>query len=1075
MLACCCTLVQAQNADCINAIPLCSTPNFTFFPTSGPGTITDFSVSSTVSNPTNNPFPPNSGCLKSGEYRPQWLLLTVGNAGMLEFVFGAGNSANPQAGFYDWAMWPYSPATCSAIFNNTLAPVRCCWNASPSGGTGLASSANVTALNGVSGNFEPPLQVNACDQFIICISNYSGINTLVSFQSIGTASLQCNPNCNPNYSVCAGSSVAIVPVNYAALGLPVFSIQPGGQTNNTGTFVVTPSVTTAYTTYITGTNGQNTLQTISAVSIVTVLAQPVLSPTVIQSTCSNSLTSLNIGLTFTPGPAVPSYTMMWNPIPNSFTSATQTSITAFVQAGQYNATVTSAGGCSASTSFSVNPAPEQPVINLSPVQSNYVVTCAQPVWSITALDPTLSYTWSNGQIAPVTGPYAEMTFTSTGTWTIIAVHPVSGCVRTKTFVVSSNTTAPSSTVLPLQQNITCNLTSITNVTAVISPTVNVSHQVYAPQGGVFSAGNPTLAYPPYGVGVYTHCAVNDANGCSTCQTFTVSSNQGFPTFNVVSPQNFTLGCNSTSVAILNIINADGSPSGSPVSYTVLGPGTSSSTPTGTLSGQSTYSITTPGSWTVITKDNNSFCETRVPVSILSRTFAPDISALVPYQVLDCNKPTVVLRGQSSSPNVNYSWAFPGTPGQVYSDSVTVPANFSARNSTVVASYTLIITDNSSTCRSQSIVPIYQNLFLPKVNISSGGTPSLSCRTTSVTLTNISVTGIPPNTFRSDSAVVARMWDAPTPQEPLQFATTYLATLPGTYSMSAKDLNNGCVATGTIQLSDNFLYPVIGFTYTPFIDCGSGIATLSTTLKSAISNVSYTLTPPLGAVTGTLVNKTGIFKTTSTGLHRVRSLNENSGCESSADVIVRRDSIVAGFVASPDQGFAPFTATFSNTTMYKSSTGPQNLSDLKTQWSFANGTRSIAVNGTVNPSSTYLVPGLYRIRMWAGEGPCVDTASRLIVVDQASSIEVPNIFSPNGDKVNDEFFLQTAGISTLDFSITNRWGHQVFRIKSETGNVTWDGRDERGNDCSEGVYFYVLEGVGDDGTRFSKSGTITLVR
>jgi hypothetical protein len=113
--------INAQvNADCINAIPLCSNPSFTFYPTSGPGNVVDFTNSNAVSNPTNNPFPPNLGCLKSGELNPQWLLVTIANAGNLEFVFGAANSPNPQAGCYDWAMWPYSPATCSQILNNTF-------------------------------------------------------------------------------------------------------------------------------------------------------------------------------------------------------------------------------------------------------------------------------------------------------------------------------------------------------------------------------------------------------------------------------------------------------------------------------------------------------------------------------------------------------------------------------------------------------------------------------------------------------------------------------------------------------------------------------------------------------------------------------------------------------------------------------------------------------------------------------------------------------------------------------------------------------------------------------------------
>ena len=190
------TLFSQNNDNCVSAMPLFSNPSFTFFTNSGPGSIVDFSVpaSSNISNPTPNPNPPNSGCLFSGELNPQWLIVHVSNAGSLEFIFGANGSANPQVGLYDWIMWPYSPTTCAGIFNNTLPPVRCNWNGSGTGGTGIASASYIAAISGSSANFEAPLTVNACDQFIICISNFSGVNTLVTFESIGTASLFTGPS-----------------------------------------------------------------------------------------------------------------------------------------------------------------------------------------------------------------------------------------------------------------------------------------------------------------------------------------------------------------------------------------------------------------------------------------------------------------------------------------------------------------------------------------------------------------------------------------------------------------------------------------------------------------------------------------------------------------------------------------------------------------------------------------------------------------------------------------------------------------------------------------------------------------
>ncbi|MBA3682590.1 MAG: hypothetical protein H0W73_15735, partial [Bacteroidetes bacterium] len=467
--------INAQtNADCINAIPLCTTPNFTFYPTSGNGAVNDIPTNSNISNPTTNPASTNSGCLLSGENVPQWLLITIGNAGNLEFAFGAGNSTNPQVGFYDWAMWPYSSATCNQIMSNTIPPIRCNWNGTSSGGTGIASPANITAVGGNASNFEPPLAVNACQQFIICISNYSGVSTLVSFQSLGSASLSCNPNCNPNYQICAGSNAVIVPVNFAALSNPSFSLNPGAISNTTGSFVVTPMVTTTYTTYITGLNSNNAVQTITATSIVTVNPQPSAAPTVTQTTCTNTVSAFNLGLTFSPATPVPNYTVTWSPIPNGISGPTQTSASGNITPGVYNATIVAAGGCSTTTSFTINPAPPPISFNLVPGGSSYTVTCAQPTVVINVNPSTYTYSWTNGVSAPQSGPTGTFTSGNLGTWTVTGIN-AAGCISTQTFNVTQSLGVPSATVSPLNQNITCNLSSVTTVTAVANPTTNITH------------------------------------------------------------------------------------------------------------------------------------------------------------------------------------------------------------------------------------------------------------------------------------------------------------------------------------------------------------------------------------------------------------------------------------------------------------------------------------------------------------------------------------------------------------------------------------------------------------------------
>jgi hypothetical protein len=121
------------------------------------------------------------------EINTTWMIVNIAAGGTLEFTLGANGS---QSGFYDWTMFPYTASTCSAILANTLAPIRCNWNFASYGGTGLVAT---VPPGGVPENFEPPLNVSAGQQYIICFSNWSSVTTVVPLVFGGTASVSCDP------------------------------------------------------------------------------------------------------------------------------------------------------------------------------------------------------------------------------------------------------------------------------------------------------------------------------------------------------------------------------------------------------------------------------------------------------------------------------------------------------------------------------------------------------------------------------------------------------------------------------------------------------------------------------------------------------------------------------------------------------------------------------------------------------------------------------------------------------------------------------------------------------------------
>ncbi len=74
------------------------------------------------------------------------------------------------------------------------------------------------------------------------------------------------------------------------------------------------------------------------------------------------------------------------------------------------------------------------------------------------------------------------------------------------------------------------------------------------------------------------------------------------------------------------------------------------------------------------------------------------------------------------------------------------------------------------------------------------------------------------------------------------------------------------------------------------------------------------------------------------------------------------------------------------------------------------------------------------------------------------IQLPNVFTPNGDGVNDYFTLDFDIYKEYDIVILNRWGNVVYENKNQQGMVIWDGKVIGGQACLDGVYFYKYRGL-----------------
>jgi len=166
---------------------------------------------------------------------------------------------------------------------------------------------------------------------------------------------------------------------------------------------------------------------------------------------------------------------------------------------------------------------------------------------------------------------------------------------------------------------------------------------------------------------------------------------------------------------------------------------------------------------------------------------------------------------------------------------------------------------------------------------------------------------------------------------------------------------------------------------------------------------------------------------------------------------------ASFTADPTTGNAPMNVIFTST-----STGATSL-----QWD-VNGTSY----NTLSFNHVFNLPGNYDVTLIAMDDlGCSDTATIKIVVGDIFELFIPNVFTPNGDGLNDEFKIVGTGIKEFKCTIFNRWGNELFTWEDMFQG--WDGNTMFGKKASSGVYVYLAEIRDLNGETKTIYGTVTL--
>jgi gliding motility-associated-like protein len=108
-------------------------------------------------------------------------------------------------------------------------------------------------------------------------------------------------------------------------------------------------------------------------------------------------------------------------------------------------------------------------------------------------------------------------------------------------------------------------------------------------------------------------------------------------------------------------------------------------------------------------------------------------------------------------------------------------------------------------------------------------------------------------------------------------------------------------------------------------------------------------------------------------------------------------------------------------------------------------------------------------------------SAKLCVDNCASFDLPNLFSPNGDGLNDSFKPMRCPrfVSNVSAKIVDRNGQLIYQYEGPVDGFGWNGTDANGNQMAASTYFYTVDVILDvlDTANQTKSlkGWIELVR
>ncbi|MDR2362210.1 MAG: gliding motility-associated C-terminal domain-containing protein [Prevotellaceae bacterium] len=452
-----------------------------------------------------------------------------------------------------------------------------------------------------------------------------------------------------------------------------------------------------------------------------------------------------------------------------------------------------------------------------------------------------------------------------------------------------------------------------------------------------------------------------------------------------------------------------------------------------------FTAVSTGSYAVrITNANGCLSGISIPVMITTYPLTLPVIATV--------DPLAFCDGQSTTLTAEAAEA---TVWQWYKDGVAITDSVNRHFAAVESgSYTVVVQDIHG-CLSATSAPTVVTVYpLPTAPVISVAGNAELCTGDSVKLTSAGTDNLACQWFRDGNPIP----DAVVPD--------YLAYTGGAYTLAVKDEHH-CVPVHPGNTLTIIVHPLPAtphlFSTDTLAFCTGGQALLESDAPDAVAYQWYhngTAIPFATAAT---------YRATISGVYTLR-ISDSHACRSSGDsetlrVIVHDLPLAPVIVADGP----PFYQGWNYTLKIDM---PEN--DVSYHW-YKDGvpTGIVSVQWPLTELDNTQT-GTYAVEAELGEGCPIRSAPFTVTMD-ASPLFIPNVFTPNGDGVNDDFHI--AGLDNYDGNellIINKRGKTVFSAVDYHNE--WDGQD-----LPDDTYYYRLSVKEKDGSETYHQGYVNIKR